>query len=96
MNKTTLIISNSNKDKDNKLAYKIKEYLESKDIDSIVLSTKTCNEEIDNNYLISLIISIGGDGTVLYASKFAYKYNVPILPINMGTFGYITGINKTE
>ena len=40
-----------------------------------------------------LIISFGGDGTMLVASKEAIKKDVPIMAVNMGTLGYLTEIN---
>lgn len=43
---------------------------------------------------IELIITLGGDGTVLSAArKFSYK-NIPILALNFGTIGFITEIEK--
>ena len=40
-----------------------------------------------------LIISFGGDGTMLVASKEAIKKDVPIMAVNMGTLGYLAEIN---
>jgi len=39
-----------------------------------------------------LIISIGGDGTLLSALKIAIKYDIPVLPIYYGTLGFIAEI----
>ncbi|MDR2521100.1 MAG: NAD(+)/NADH kinase [Spirochaetaceae bacterium] len=36
-----------------------------------------------------LIISLGGDGTVLFAARSAAPFNIPIMPVNMGTLGFI-------
>jgi len=36
-----------------------------------------------------LIISVGGDGTVLKTSRYAIEYNVPIAHINIGTLGFL-------
>ena len=36
------------------------------------------------------IVALGGDGTVLGASKLASKYDIPIMGINLGTLGYLT------
>lgn len=35
------------------------------------------------------IISIGGDGTLLRASKIAYKFNTPLIGINAGRLGFL-------
>jgi NAD+ kinase len=43
-----------------------------------------------------LAISLGGDGTVLFAARLMYERGTPILPVNLGNFGFITEITKTE
>ena len=42
------------------------------------------------------IIALGGDGTMLSASKFAYENDKPIMSINFGTLGYMCGLEKSE
>src|SRR5450759_1172435 len=37
-----------------------------------------------------LLIVLGGDGTMLRTARYVAKYNVPILGINVGSFGYLT------
>jgi len=39
---------------------------------------------------ISLIMALGGDGTVLAASRLAGKSEVPIYAVNLGNFGFLT------
>jgi len=36
------------------------------------------------------ILCLGGDGTFLRAVPYAYKYDLPILGVNMGHFGFLT------
>ncbi len=36
------------------------------------------------------ILTLGGDGTFLKAVPYAYKYDLPILGVNMGKFGFLT------
>jgi NAD+ kinase len=43
-----------------------------------------------------LAISLGGDGTVLYCARLLAETNIPILPVNLGNFGFITEISKEE
>ncbi len=50
--------------------------------------------ELDSS--VVLLIALGGDGTVLYCARAAAKLNITVLPINLGTFGYITEIEKSE
>jgi NAD+ kinase len=43
-----------------------------------------------------LAITLGGDGTVLFASRVLAEYNVPILPVNLGDFGFISEVSVNE
>jgi NAD+ kinase len=43
-----------------------------------------------------LIVSLGGDGTVLYAARVAAPHGIAILPINLGSFGFIAEIGRAE
>lgn len=45
---------------------------------------------------VDLVVTMGGDGTLLQAARLMRKSDVPILGINMGTFGYLTVINLNE
>lgn len=37
----------------------------------------------------NLIISLGGDGTLLYVARLAAPRGIPVLPVNLGTLGFI-------
>jgi len=41
-------------------------------------------------------ISLGGDGTVLSAARIVSPLGVPIFPVNLGTFGFIAGVQPHE
>lgn len=43
-----------------------------------------------------LVIAIGGDGTMLYASRLARKYGTPILGINRGRLGFLADVTPDE
>ena len=43
-----------------------------------------------------LVVSLGGDGTVLYAARVAAPFGIPILPVNLGRLGFIAEIGVGE
>ena len=43
-----------------------------------------------------LAISLGGDGTVLATARYVSSWNIPIFPINLGNFGFITEFGKDD
>ena len=42
---------------------------------------------------MSLIITIGGDGTILWANQIAAPRNIPILGVNLGRVGFLTELS---
>lgn len=63
-----------------------------------LLNKLNCLAKSSNQNLNSfdLIISVGGDGTVISAAKLAIKHNLPILGINAGHMGFLCGIESNE
>ena len=45
---------------------------------------------------LDLIVSLGGDGTVLRAAQTAFRHDVPLLGINLGKMGFLTGLDHTN
>ncbi len=41
-------------------------------------------------------ITVGGDGTVLYAARHVIKYGIPVLGINAGGLGFLSGIERSD
>lgn len=44
----------------------------------------------------SLLVCLGGDGTLLHASKYATFKKVPVLGVNTGTMGFMTELESSE
>lgn len=42
------------------------------------------------------VIALGGDGTMLNACRIAFRKSKPIICINFGTLGYMSGLENTE
>ena len=45
---------------------------------------------------VDMVVAFGGDGTLLMAARSVRKFDVPILGINLGAFGYLTVFNLNE
>lgn len=43
-----------------------------------------------------LVLSVGGDGTVLRAGRAAAKMSIPVVGINLGTLGFLTELGPDE
>ncbi len=43
-----------------------------------------------------LVIVVGGDGTFLSAARIASRFNVPLVGVNVGRFGFLTEIGREE
>ena len=43
-----------------------------------------------------ILLTIGGDGTIIHASKEAALYQKPLLGINMGRLGFVAGLEPNE
>jgi len=73
----------------------IEKYQE-KGIEAVVVDPKNNpgTDSIMEN--VELIVSIGGDGTMLHSAKLAYQYDIPITGINKGRLGFLTDISPQE
>lgn len=90
------IIANGMKEESRELSERIINYLESHGIEGHVVSTHSNEDELSVPVNTDLVITLGGDGTVLYAARAVNEMGIPILPVNLGTFGYITEVGKDE
>jgi NAD+ kinase len=45
---------------------------------------------------VDLLVVLGGDGTLLRTVRFVSEYDIPIVGINLGEFGYLTEVNLSE
>ncbi len=45
---------------------------------------------------VDLIVALGGDGTLLRASRWAARAGIPVLGINLGELGFLTAYHRDE
>ncbi len=55
-----------------------------------------CHHMDDISSALSLIIVIGGDGSVLDAAGIALEYHIPLMGINLGHLGYLAEVEVGE
>lgn len=90
-----LIIVNAYRDECMDYAEIIKQYLEARTIKSSVFQFSDANTVCDFKGK-DFCITLGGDGTVLFAARGCAPLGIPIFPINFGHFGFIASIQKRE
>ncbi len=90
-----LIIANLHKDRAGELAEVIARDLKREGV-HVVLFTFTDKPESPPMDHYDLAFSLGGDGTVLFASRILSASGVPIIGVNMGDFGFLTEITEGE
>lgn len=91
-----LIIVNGQKKDTKKIAKEIDAYLEEKGVDRVIHFSDSNIDAVGDLSAFDLAISIGGDGTVLYSARNMVDHSIPIMPLNLGTFGFITEVSSDE
>ncbi len=95
------IVSNNQKQEALKISKKIYDHLADKGISVLLLETdrvasKYSLPSVNEDRFSSkseIIISVGGDGTFLRASRHAFKKGIPVLGVNVGTLGFLTVVD---
>ena len=78
------------------LAEKLEEFLSPRGISSWRCSAWDEDKAKPQVAGTELILSIGGDGTILHAARIVIPMSVPILGINLGRLGFITEIDGND
>lgn len=55
------------------------------------LANESDIKDIEN---LDYILTLGGDGTLIHTASRLYKYNIPLVGINLGNLGYLTEIEE--
>lgn len=91
-----LLIANLQKDDSSGVAREIAHYLEGLGLVAEVFEFAGAPGPKPSLEGIDLVISLGGDGTVLFSARCAGPCGVPILPFNLGRLGFIAGFGKQD
>ena len=78
------------------LSKKLENFLVSKKLSVWVGSAWDWEKQRERVGDTDLILSVGGDGTILRAAQVAIPSGVPITGVNMGRFGFMTELSVTE
>jgi len=100
-----LLLPNFNKEDSYKIVSEVIAQLKEDNID--ILALLEDKKEINDDCIryislenissdISFVIAIGGDGTIIKAANLILEYEIPIIGVNLGTLGFLAGIEKGE
>ena len=93
--KKVLIIVNVSKDDSVFLSSKISKFLNSQGLETEIVNFDGTSFRLDFSKY-KFIVTLGGDGTVLFAARGAVEYGSPIFPVNLGQFGFIASVSPTN
>ena len=66
----------------------------SKKSSCVDICTLEIKDPVINKKKYDLVLSIGGDGVFISASKYAYKKALPVLGLNFGRIGFLADLDK--
>lgn len=93
--KKCIIVVNTYKEASKQLGSEVKEYLSRLSIQADIFMFNGFSEQYPfPGY--DFVITMGGDGTVLFAARGCSELGIPIFPINFGSFGFIASVQKNE
>lgn len=88
---------NSSKDKDEKILNTALSVIEDTfDRPEIKVFKDAQGLNGDSNKDLDMVVSFGGDGTILRTAREVCSYNIPILGVNIGNLGFLTEVECSE
>lgn len=94
--RSILVIANVGKLHARETADEISEYCRRIGLEVTLFCYEGVADDVPGPDGFDLAITLGGDGTVLFASRMLAGHNVPILPVNFGAFGFISEVGISE
>ena len=92
---SVFLITNLSKKRADELHSDICDFLKERNI-RIYEHSFTGDPEVVTPPDADLVMVLGGDGTVLYSARLCAGLGMPILAVNLGTFGFLAEVNPTE
>lgn len=95
--KRCLIVINTHKEESQALGHLISDYLGQRGIESTLYCFDGFARTEDDPFMkMDFVITLGGDGTVLFAARGCVLSGIPVFPVNLGEFGFIAGVQVSE
>ena len=96
--KNFLIMTNEEKDPGFSTSNKIREYIKSKGGAAFLRKDFTEDTQSYSNIPgeVECVIVLGGDGTMLHASRLIAPHDLPVVGVNLGTLGFLTEIEMSH
>ena len=92
-----VILANTSKKGISTACAGFRSFLKDRGIESVLLTLSSTPDDYSLDVpSCDLVVSFGGDGTVLTCAGLLKGRGIPILAVNMGTFGYITETSADE
>ncbi|MBQ9437075.1 MAG: NAD(+)/NADH kinase, partial [Lachnospiraceae bacterium] len=88
-----LIISNRIKDKRGAFGKRVRRLLEERGCQVLFAFG---DEAIEMPVDLDAVLVLGGDGTLLEASRKVVELGIPLLGVNLGTLGFLAEVSKKE
>jgi len=93
--KKSLIVVNSFKEESKSLGAEIQAYLRELKVQADIFVFNGFSEQYPF-YGYDFVITMGGDGTVLFAARGCAPLGIPIFPVNFGSFGFIASVQRGD
>ncbi|MGN0728625.1 NAD(+)/NADH kinase [Treponema sp.] len=96
--KNCLVIANSFKKDAESLASEISAFLKERSIKTSLFlydGNKVRSQFLELDFSgYDFVVTLGGDGTVLFACRGCAPIGIPVFPVNLGEFGFLAAVSK--
>ena len=105
--KKVILCPNATRDTELKNTLKVRDILSARDIETVICPLFESEElPLPQEYTYSdiekemadtdMVVTFGGDGTILRAARIVSEKHIPILAVNMGTMGFMAELETDE